>query len=163
MSRLPLGLLTALLLVAAGIAAGAASGASRIVPCDETIGVSDFPGPDTTVVAGAVALPREPLLSVNRSNEPGWPYVRKLGLVVAGRARVEVSVPPGERAKVAITWGSRPDAYASIVIEGCRSLRGVGRVDAGGVRLRRSSACVPVRFRVGRLSATVRLGIGRAC
>ena len=85
-------------------------------------------------------------------------------VVRAGSEPVTVSVPPRWRNRVAIGWGNI-DATASLRFETCpeaSSLEGWNAY-AGGFQLRVRSACVPVTFRVGDQSATVRFGVGKRC
>ncbi len=67
---------------------------------------------------------------------------------------------------MAIIWGNgNYDAGSSIQLAGVCGTRdtGVGNAYAGGFYLRSRTACVPLVFRVGDRSATLRFGIGRRC
>jgi hypothetical protein len=66
--------------------------------------------------------------------------------------------------RAAIIWGNgNYDPASSLRIAGCGSDPNVGNAYAGGFYLRSRSACLPLTFRVGRRSATIRFGIGRRC
>lgn len=142
------------------------AGSSRTVSCSEVIMNVKFPyGNGYRLVLGVVSAPAGYHRQVVPTGNPAWPYKRKAGLVVTGRAPVSVSVPKAWRSRVAISWGNRPGFYSSLRIAGCPSPQGArkGRAYAGSFRLKSPSACVPLIFRVGKRSATVRFGLGRAC
>lgn len=119
------------------------------------------------VVLGVVSVPRAYNQQVVRSNEAAWPWWRKAGLVVRGGApTVTVSVPPAWRRRAAITWGSGGRAVVVRIPSCPRSSPDPEEpwdVYSGGFYLRSRSACVPLLFRVGGRSATVRFGLGRRC
>jgi hypothetical protein len=160
-------LITVLTLAVTGVAAGAASAASlRTVPCSEAIMHVRFPyGYGYRLVLGVVSAPPATLRQIVPSDETPWRYWRKAGLVVTGSEPVIVSVPPAWRDRLAITWGNRPGIVSALRIAGCPRELGVepGRAYAGGFYLKTRSACVPLTFRVGARSATVRFGLGRRC
>lgn len=113
---------------------------------------------------GSVGVPGPYLAQVVATREQPWAYWRKAGLPVrAGSAPVTVSVAPAWRGRAAITWGNSTGVVASLRIAGCPGRRTVGHASAGGFYLRARSGCVPLTFRVGRRSATVRFGVGRRC
>lgn len=155
--------LAVLVVLAAGTASTRASSA-RTVPCGEMIGTVRFPYAGYRTVLGTVSVPRPYLARVVATRDRPWAYWRKAGLVVrAGRAPVTVSVAPAWRDRAAITWGNNTGVVASLRIAGCPGARTVGHAYAGGFYIRSRSACVPLTFRVGRRSATVRFGVGRRC
>ena len=151
--------------VAAGLASRPASPPPPIVGCDEIIGrASSGTADGYRLVLGVVsAAPARLTHAVPIESRP-WTYWRKAGLVVrAGRAAVTVSVPDDWRKRLGITWGKRSGVVDSLRIAGCPSPPHVWNAYAGGFYMRARSACVPLTFRVGRRSATVRFGIGRSC
>jgi hypothetical protein len=116
-------------------------------------------------VLGVVSVPPAYLRQVVATHERPWAYWRKAGLVVWSTAAVSVSVPQAWRNRVAITWGNNTGIVSSLRIAACPVYFGERGSDAyaGGFYLGSRSACVPLIFRVGHRSATVRFGIGRAC
>jgi hypothetical protein len=154
--------------VAAGAAARAAAPPVLTVPCAEIAGPVKSPRVDGyRVLLGQVSVPPAYLPQVVRvhGDEP-WTFWSKAGLVVrSGRLPVLVTVPKAWRSRVAITWGNRPGILSAIRIAACPSLLSPWGWHgyAGGFYLRSRSACVPLTFRVGSRSATVRFGIGRRC
>jgi hypothetical protein len=82
--------------------------------------------------------------------------------IYAGRVPVSVSVPKAWRSREAITWGDS-GATSTIRIEACPTPPNVWNGYAGGFHLRSPTACVPLIFRIGTRSATVRFGLGRTC
>jgi hypothetical protein len=150
--------------------AATASGAPRTVPCDEQIGTPRFPyaggrlNPYRTVL-DAVSVPPAHLAQVVATNEEPWRYWRKAGLVVRADGRpVTISVPEAWRSRAAIVWGNGDRPPASVLrIAGCPGAGSIGHAYAGGFLLRSPSACLPLVFRVGSRTATVRFGLGRRC
>jgi hypothetical protein len=63
----------------------------------------------------------------------------------------------------AITWGNRGGPVSAVRIARCKGPAAVGHAYAGGFFLRARASCVPILFRVGARSATVRFGLGRRC
>jgi hypothetical protein len=157
------GLVSLVLVVAAGTAATAAS-PPRTVPCTERIDTTSFPYAGYRLLLGFVSVAPAYLRQVVATRERPWAYWRKAGLVVrAGSPTVTVSVPTAWRKRAAITWGNNTGVVATLRIAGCKGAPTVGYAYAGGFLLRASSACVPLTFSVGGRSATVRFGIGRRC
>ena len=162
----------AALAVAAALALGGASVAApsrpqRTIPCDEIAGPAAS-GTDGgyRVVLDVISVPPAFLGDVVRVREGRWRYWRKAGLVVSSRAGpVLVSVPAPWRRRVAIIWGNTSGPFHTVRIAACPSLLAPDGWHgyAGGFLLRAPSACVPLVFRVGGRSATVRFGIGRTC
>jgi hypothetical protein len=158
---------------AAGVLAGAASPTpDRTVPCGESIDINRFPYVGDRrpryryrLVLGAVSVPPTYLAQVVPTGETPWAYWRKAGLVVrAGGPAVSISVSPAWRARAAIAWGyGNQGVFDSLRIAGCPGPAGRGFAYSGGFYLRSHSACLPLVFRVGRRSETVRFGIGRRC
>jgi len=74
-----------------------------------------------------------------------------------------VTVPATWRKRVAITWGNNTGIVSALRIAGCPVPPHVWNAYAGGFYLRSRSACVPLIFRVGGKSATVRFGVGQRC
>ena len=163
-------LLTFALAISIPIGVSARSAASPPPPtvsCDRIIlGVAsgrEGSGGGYRVVLGVVSVPQAYRPQVVRSwEEPRWPYWSKAGLVIRGGSPpVTVSVPPAWRSRVAITWGNTP-VVSALRIASCPAWRPKPwNAYAGGFYLRSRSACVPLVFRVGRRSATVRFGLGR--
>ena len=82
----------------------------------------------------------------------------------AGAERVTVTVPKQWRTRAAITWGNGGrGVFNSVRFTGCGSNPDSGDAYAGGFYLASASACLPLVFRVGTRTATVRFGIGREC
>jgi hypothetical protein len=93
------------------------------------------------------------------------PYWSKVGLVVrADSPPVIVRVPPLWWDRAAITWGDGGPA-AALRFESCPPSSSLGGWNpyAGGFLLKSRSACVPLVFRVGTRTATVRVGVGKRC
>jgi len=161
------------LLCAAGALASAASPSpGRTVPCRESIDGTKFPYVGSSrpqyryrLVLGAVSVPPVYLAQVVPTGERPWAYWRKAGLVVrADGQAISVSVPPAWRGRAGVTWGNGGNGvFASLRIAGCPGGAARGLAYAGGFYLRTRSACLPLVFRVGKRSETVRFGIGRRC
>jgi hypothetical protein len=93
-----------------------------------------------------------------------WAYFRKNGLVIRGGSpSVDVLVPRRWRTRVRIGWGD--GGGSSLRFASCPPVgqEKPGNAYAGGFHLRTRSACVPLIFRVGQRTETVRFGIGRRC
>jgi hypothetical protein len=117
------------------------------------------------VVLGVAAVPPAFIPQTGSSGDTKWPYWSKSGLVIrVGSPPVVVSVPPRWRRRAAVTWGSS-GPVSSLRIASCP---GPGTLDGwnpytGGFLLHSRSACLPLTFRVGSRSATVRFGVGKRC
>jgi hypothetical protein len=155
-----------------GATARAASAApARTVPCQEIVGHPDFPfagdrGFRYRVVLGVVSAPPPFLGHPVALHEGPWPYWLKVALVIkAGAPSVSIRVPERWKKRVAIIWGNgNYDAGSSVQIAGgCGTDPVVGNAYAGGFYFRSRAACVPLVFRGGGRSATVRFGIARRC
>jgi hypothetical protein len=159
-----------LAMLAALTASSASSADGRIVPCGDAIGSTKFPylgnsRPENRYrqVLGAVSVPPAFMRQVVPTRKKPWSYFHKQGLVVRATGEaVTVTVPKIWRNRAAITWGSG-GPVSSLRIEGCRVSADVGHAYAGGFFLRSPSACIPLIFRVGKRSATVRFGVGQRC
>ena len=154
------------------MASAASPTPGRTVPCRESILGTKFPYVGSSrpqyryrLVLGAVSVPPAYLAQVVSTGETLWAYWRKAGLVVrAGGQAVSISVPLAWRERAAITWGNGGNGvFDSLRIAGCPGGPARGLAYAGGFYLRSPSACLPLVFRVGRRSETVRFGIGRHC
>ena len=139
------------------------------VPCSEIIDRTNWPYLGSRAyryrpVLGVVSVPPAYISQVVRLRDRPWPYWEKAGLVVrAGRGPVTVSVPPAWRKRAAITWGGNTGIVNSLRIVRCGSDPGRGNAYAGGFYLRSRSACLPLVFRVGSHTTTVRFGLARRC
>jgi hypothetical protein len=156
------------LVAAAGSSAGA-SGSVPIVTCEQSGGV-EFSGTSggNRVVLGVVSVPPAYVSQVFPTQDKllrPWRFFSKAGLSIrAGSPAVSVSVPKTWQSRAAITWGSSTGNVSALRLAGCpTSTLGAWVGYPGGFLLRASSACVPLVFRVGHLSATVHFGIGRRC
>lgn len=94
-----------------------------------------------------------------------WFYFFKAGLVIrASGQSVFVTVPRAWRGRAAIAWGyGGKGVFQSLRFAGCKALPSQGFAYSGGFYLRSAGGCLPLVFRVGRRSATVRFGLGRRC
>jgi hypothetical protein len=169
----------AFLIAAVGFAAAltlaaqaASSPPGRTVPCSEIIGRTKFPYLGDyranfryRQVLGVVSAPPAFLKQVVPTNSRPWTHWRKQGLVIrASGESVTIVVPKGWRNRAAIAWGNGGHGpFSSLRIAGCGSNPSAGNAYAGGFYLRSRSACVPLIFRVGKRSATLRFGLGRGC
>jgi hypothetical protein len=156
----------------AAVATSASPPVQRTVPCGEIIDSTRFPFVGGSrpqqryrLVLGAVSVPPAYLRQIVATHERPWRYWRKAGLVVrADGTAVTISVPRAWRTRAAIAWGyGGHGPFRSLRIAGCRGDPHEGNAYSGGFYLRSSSACVPLQFRVGARSATVRFGLGRRC
>ena len=169
-------------IVAATVAlalAAAAAASSRLplqsaphaVPCSEIIDFTKWAYLGSTdpryryrSALRVVSVPPEFISQVVHLRDGTWPYWTKAGLVVrAGRGPVTVSVPPAWRRRAAITWGGNTGIASSLRIARCGSDPNRGNAYAGGFYLRSRSACLPLVFRAGSRSTTLRFGLGRRC
>ena len=139
---------------------------SPIVSCDESIGGARYSGTDVgdRFVLRVISVPTENRPEAARpSGKKGWPYFAELGLVVRTDVPpVEISVPEDWRERVAISWGSAAIAPA-LRVASCPSYGLPWNAFDGGLYLQARTGCVPLRFRVGGRSATVRFGFGTKC
>jgi hypothetical protein len=152
------------LLALPSFTAGAA--APPTVSCDSiVVPAGSFSWRPKRVVLGLVAVPPAYISQTFESGDEEWPYWIKSGLVIrADSPPVHVSVSPRWRSRVAIGWG-HTDAVSALRFASCppsSSLEGWNPY-TGGFFLRARSACVPLTFRAGGRSATVRFGVGKRC
>jgi hypothetical protein len=162
----------ALLALVLGIAVPHSGTRTRTVPCSESIDGTRFPFIGSNkpqdryrLILGTVSVPpayREQLAPYWR---PPWPYFYKAGLVVrASGESVVVSVPQAWRSRAAIAWGyGGGGVFSSLRFAGCKALPTQGFAYSGGFFLKSPGGCVPLTFRVGRRTATVRFGLGQRC
>ena len=155
------------LLALPGLSAFASqSSSSPTARCDSIIEpAGSFVWHPERVVLGVVAVPPAFIPQTVASGDGRWPYWSKSGLVVRANSRpVRVSVPRRWRQRAAIGWGN-VDAVSALVIASCPPSSSLGRWNpyAGGFHLRSRAACVPLTFRIGSRSATVRFGVGTRC
>ena len=145
---------------------------TRTVPCNEIIASTQFPylgGYQARFryrqVLGVISAPPAFMEQVVPTHRTPWAYFHKQGLVLRGSGEsVTVTVPRAWRDKAGIAWGyGGHGVFSSLRIVGCGSDPRVGNAYSGGFYLRSRSACLPLVFRVGRRSATVRFGVGQAC
>jgi hypothetical protein len=139
--------------------------AVRTVPCSQVIDHPKFPyrSGGYRLVLGAFSVPPAYLRQVVHVGGT-WPYWRKAGLVIRADApAVTVTVPRAWRSRAAIIWGNAASPVGSLRFASCAGRASQGRAYAGGFYLRARSGCVPLVFRVGARSATVRLGVARRC
>ena len=118
----------------------------------------------TRVVLGVAAVPPAYIPQTVETGSEPWRYWSKSGLVIkANSPPVDVSVPPRWRARVTIGWGNRNGSHLRFAPCPPSSALGDWNPYTGGFYLRSRSACVPLTFRVGDRSATVRFGVGKRC
>jgi hypothetical protein len=158
---------SALAAVIAGAALPAAPAGPATATCEQiSLRVGSGTEDGYRVVLGNVSIPDEQSTSraTTRRNGKSWPYFREVGLLVRGGASpVTVSVPEGWRKRIAISSGNTP-ATSSLQIASCRaSDSNPWNAHAVGFHLSSRADCVPLDIRVGGLSTSVRLGVGRAC
>jgi hypothetical protein len=150
---------------AAVVARSAPSAPPATVKCDRIIlRVGSGHAGGYRVVLGVVSVPQAYRPQVVPTGRLPWSYWSKAGLVIRGGSPpVTVSVPKAWRNRAAITWGNT-GIVNTLRIGSCPPWESkVWNAYAGGFLLRSRSACVPLIFRVGKRSATVRFGLAQAC
>lgn len=168
------GLTVAALVAFVAVAEGSPGAAAlpRLVRCDDGIGNTRFPyvangRPELRyrTVLQVVSAPPAFMQQVEPTQKKPWRFWHKQGLIIRTTGEsLTVSVPAAWRSRAAIIWGNgglRPTS--ALRFEGCYVSARVGRAYAGGFLLRSRSACVPLVFRVGSRSATLRFGVGQRC
>jgi hypothetical protein len=137
---------------------------TAVIPCDEVVG-KQRSGTEAgyRVVLGIIAVPPARLRRVVPTKSGQWPFWRKAGLVLhPTRKTVSVSVPKPWRRRVAIVWGNGGPPVSAVKFQPCPSgTRWNGY--AGGFYLRERHECVPLTFRAGNRSQTIRFGFNRSC
>jgi hypothetical protein len=137
------------------------------VPCSEIIDETAFPFLESgyRLVLGVVSVPPAFMAQIVPTGERPWRWWRKQSLVIRSDVTlVTIVLPRAWRTRVAIAWGNgNYGPFSALRLTGCGSSRHLGYAYAGGFHLRSRSACVPLVFRVGRRSTTVRFGLGRRC
>ncbi len=137
------------------------------VSCDNIIGSSRWASVSDgyrVVLGGSVSAPRSYFRKPAVLKGPRWLRWIKAGLVVhAGRGPVTVTLPNAWRGRAAITWGNGLPAVNTLQIATCDPAPNAWNGYAGGILIRSRSACVPLTFRIGTHSKTLRFGIGRHC
>jgi hypothetical protein len=117
------------------------------------------------VVLGVVSAPPAYIPQTVSTGESRWQYWSKSGIVVrANSDPVLVSVPRAWRRRAAISWGDAGVANA-LVFPSCPPSSSLGDWNpySGGFYLRSRAACVPLVFRVGDRTQTMRFGVGKRC
>ena len=150
-----------------GSTAGAALSASPDpVACSSIITPGgSFEWHPRRVVLDVLAVPPRYIPQAVAYRVGPWRYWSKSALVVrADSPPVTVTVPKAWRSRVAISWGDA-GIVSALRIASCPPSSSLGEWNpySGGFYLRSRSACVPLTFRVGGRSATVRFGVGRRC
>jgi hypothetical protein len=147
-----------------GLAAATAPSAIPTVSCGTIIDeAASGHGGNRRIVLGVVSVPPAYLPQTVPTDSQPWRFWTKYGLVVhADAGPVTVRVPRAWRRRVAIEWGNSGIVPALRMPRCPRSVK-PWNAWAGGFHLRVRSACVPLVFRVGRRSTTVRFGVGRRC
>ena len=144
---------------------GTAAPGALVVRCESIVqpgGV--FTWKPTRVVLGVAAVPPAYIPQTLETGSEPWRYWSKSGLVIkANSPPVDVSVPPRWRARVRIGWGNRTGSHLRFAPCPPSSALGDWNPYTGGFSLRARAACVPLTFRVGDRSATVRFGVGKRC
>jgi hypothetical protein len=147
-----------------GVAARSAPSGPPTVTCDKIIDtVGSAHARTDRIVLGAVSI-RAYLPQVVATRTRPWTYWSKVGLVIrGGTPAVSINVHGAWRKRAAITWGNT-DIVGALRVASCPSYGSkTWNAYAGGFYLRSPSACVPLVFGIGKRSATVRFGVGRAC
>jgi hypothetical protein len=154
------------LAVIAGVHASVSRSRAPTVVCGSiVVPTGPFTWRPERVVLGVVAVPPAHIPQTVESGGARWPFWSKAGIVIrAGSPPVVVSVPKTWRTRAAIGWGN-VDASATVRFETCPDSSSLGGWNpySGGFQLRARAACVPLTFRVGDRSATVRFGVGKRC
>jgi hypothetical protein len=158
-------------LTAVGLGSGA-SARQRIVPCSESVAATKFPYIGSNdphyryrLVLGILSVPPAYHRQLVRNGTMPWHYFFKAGLIIRTTGEsVVVTVPVTWRNRAAIAWGlGGKGVFSSLRFSGCKALPNEGFAYAGGFYLRPAGACLPLTFRVGQRSATVRFGLGQPC
>jgi hypothetical protein len=158
-----------LLVLAVPLCLAARAATSRSLPTVSCTGIvgrgSSGHAGGNRVVLGTVSVPPAYLPQVGPSRNKAWPFFTKRGLGVRGGSpAVVVTVAKAWRGRVAVTWGGSA-IVSGLRIASCPAFLPpkVWNSYAGSFYLRSRSACVPLTFRVGRRTKTVRVGLGERC
>jgi hypothetical protein len=137
-----------------------------VVPCAAIVApAGSFAWRPKRVVLGVAAVPPAFVPQAVEAGSGRWPFWSKSGLAIrASSPPVLVSVPARFRDAVAVEWGSSGPVSA-LRFASCAGGGPLGDWNpyAGGFLLRARAACVPLTFRVGARTATVRFGVGKRC
>ena len=160
--RLLTAVIAALVLTAASTSAASSP---RVVRCESIVQPGGtFTWKPERVVLGVAAVPPAYIPQTVETGTLPWRYWSKSGLVIkANSPPVDVSVPPRWRTRVTIGWGDRNGSHLRFAPCPPSSALGDWNPYTGGFYLRSRPACVPLTFRVGDRSATVRFGVGKRC
>jgi hypothetical protein len=166
-ARIPAALVGAVAATVLGVSAALAQ-PSAVPPkltlaCDSAVEVDPepAPGPAQQVVLDRIALPSSSRVLKVRRASGRLPYSTKSGLLVRhGTTPVDLVVPTAWRKRFAIGRGF--SVVYSVRILGCATTPPDWWSYAGGYSVRRP-ACVPLIVRVGGMTTTVRLALGRPC
>jgi hypothetical protein len=135
----------------------------RALAACSPIDVLDRAGADYRVVLDAVLLPAARVPGPpTRLRGRSLPYWTKHGVAVrAGGPPVEIAIARAWRDRAGIHWGSPNDPEPVVRFPTCD---GEGwLVFAGGFRLSRRRACLPLDVTAGGRRTRVVVGLGRAC
>lgn len=146
-------------------AVGSAAPSPLVVRCESIVqpgGV--FSWKPERVVLGVAAVPPAYIPQTVPTGDVPWRYWSKSGVVIrASSPPLDVSVPSRWRARVSIAWGNRGGGELRFASCPPSSALGDWNPYTGGFYLRSRAACVPLTFRVGDRTATVRFGVGKRC
>ena len=133
-----------------------------VVSCDERTGGAQFPG--ARVLLGVISVPTEfRPEAASPTGESAWKFAAEIDLDVrADRPPVVISVPESWRKRAAISVGKTTNV-PSLEISSCPNYGLPRNAFTGAVSLETRTACVPLIFKVGPETATVRFGIGERC
>jgi hypothetical protein len=153
------------LTVLTGVPARSAPAPPSTVSCESIVllrGSGDDAG--RRVVLNAVSVPPVYLTQVVPRRTGPWTHWSKAGLAVLGGSPLfSVSIPKAWRTRARVAWGD--GGGSALRFASCPAYEPEKQWNgyAGGFFLRSRSACVPLIFRVGNRSETVRFGVGRRC
>jgi hypothetical protein len=134
------------------------------VSCESIVLLESGESAADRVVLGVVSVPPAYLPQTFPRRVERWRYWTKAGLSVRGGSPpVRVTIPKPWRSRASVGWGD--GSGSSLRIASCPAYEPEKPWNgyAGGFYLRARSACVPLIFRVGQRTETVRFGIGRRC
>jgi hypothetical protein len=132
----------------------------QTVGCDQIIQQAGPPG--GRLVLGVLAAPPARLEQAAPTATRPWAYFAKYGIVIrAGSPAVLITIPQAWRHRAGIGWGNNLGVVSSLRLLSCPRQLGAWNAYAGGFYLRSPSGCVPLVFRIGRQTATLRFAIGK--